>query len=164
MSKTIEAVKPTAKQGNATKSTKVQAIASYLQQGKKGANVVSPNLPANVTGKQVERVKRQLSALTSAKIEANKDHKAHIYGFKFNLDSFKTRGTKYLAEFNAKHNLKVQMANVMTLTPQMLAPFMSDKQKEQKANNGNKWSFWDIETLVAKYFAPVKVAKVKKAK
>jgi hypothetical protein len=143
-------------------NSKKVAITSFLTS--KGAGLQVTNLPENVTGAQVEKVKRQLSALVSAKIEANNSHKAHVYGFKFNLDSFKTRGTKYLSEFNSKHGLKVTMSQVMGLSPELLSPFMTDKQKEVKAKNGNRWSFWDIETLVAKYFAPIKVAKVKKAK
>lgn len=122
------------------------------------------NVPENATGAQIEKAKRKLSSLMSAKIEANKEHKAEIYGFNFNLNSFKTKGTKYLAEFNAKHNLSIKMAKVMELKAENLTPFMTERQKEQKANNGNKWSFWDIETLVAKYFAPQKVQKIKAKK
>lgn len=165
MSKTIEAIKPFAKKGNATKvNNKKQVITKYLQSDLKGIVVNASNLPENVTGSQIEKAKRQMSTLMVAKIEANKLHKSEIFGFNFNLNSFKTKGTKYLAEFNIKHGTKVTMAKVMELTPLMLTPLMSQRQREQKANNGNKWSFWDIETLVAKYFAPTKVVKVKEAK
>ena len=140
-----------------------KAITSYLETPIKGAVVVS-NLPSNVTGAQVEKVKKQLGALISAKIEANNSHKAHIFGFKFNLDSFKTRGAKYLSEFNSKNGLSVSMAKVMELTSQNLCDIMSEKEKERQSKNGNVWKFWQIETLVARYFTPVKVAKVKKAK
>ena len=161
---TNQAVKPTAKKGNVTKVNNQKAIESYLTNGKKGIEVKASNLPANVTGAQIEKAKRKLSSLMDAKIQANKAHKSEIFGFNFNLNSFKTKGVKYLAEFNVKHGTKVTMAKVMELTPLMLTPLMSQRQRDIKANNGNKWSFWDIETLVAKYFAPVKEAKVKKAK
>jgi hypothetical protein len=164
MSKTIQAVKPSVKNGNATKVNNQKSIEAYLTNGKKGIKVKSSNLPENVTGAKIEKVKRQISTLMVAKIEANKLHKSEIFGFNFNLNSFKTKGTKYLAEFNLKNGTKVTMAKVITLTPTNLTPLMSEKQREQKANNGNKWTFWDIETLVAKYFSPTKVVKVKKAK
>ena len=161
---TNQAVKPTAKKGNSTKVNNQKSIASYLTIGKKGIEISVPNLPENVNGAQIEKVKRKMSNLVVAKIEANKLHKSEIFGFNFNLNSFKTKGTKYLAEFNTKHGTKVTMSKVMELKPIDLSPLMSEKQREQKANNGNKWSFWDIETLVAKYFAPIKEAKVKKVK
>jgi hypothetical protein len=162
MSKTIQAVKPSVKNGNATVVNNQKSIEAYLTSGKKGIEVKSSNLPENVIGSQIEKAKRKMSNLVVEKIEANKLHKNEIYGFNFNLNSFKTKGTKYLAEFNLKNGTKVTMAKVMQLKATDLSPLMSEKQREQKANNGNKWSFWDIETLVARYFMPVKVAKVKK--
>jgi hypothetical protein len=163
MSKTIEAVAPSVKNGNAKKSRK-KAIQSYLSTDLKGTNVLNANLPENVKGAQIEKVKRQLSALQSAKIEANNSHKAHIFEFTFNLNSFKVRGAKYLSEFNAKNGTKVTMKQVTELTAPMLCAHMTDKDKERQKLNGNKWQFWMLENLIAKHFAPTKVAKVKKPK
>jgi len=149
------------------KASKKDSTINYLKSSKNGkvtmetsANNVS-NIQENVKGAYIEKVKRELSALQGAKIEANNEHKKFIFSFNFNLESFKTRGQKYLNEFNTKHSLNVTMAQVQKLTASDLCKFMSAKDIERQKNNGNKWSFWMVETLVAKNFAPIKVKKVK---
>ena len=149
------------------KANKKDSTISYLKSSKVGKPTIETsvnnvsNIQENVKGAYIEKVKRELSALQGAKIEANNEHKKFIFSFNFNLESFKTRGQKYLNEFNTKHSLKVTMAQVQKLTASDLCKFMSAKDTERQKNNGNKWSFWMVETLVAKNFAPIKVKKVK---
>ena len=102
-----------------------------------------------------------LPKILEAKYKGNKKHKAMIGGFNFLLNSIKVNAVDYVNELHSKYEfIIVSMADVQKLKPTDLTPFMSDKEKERQANNGNLWSFYQIETLLSRYYA----AKNKAAK
>jgi hypothetical protein len=140
--------KATKKAVNNTAKKMSQNLSNIFANTPKGMAV---NVGSNVKGKDIEKAKRELSALQISKISANKLHKSFIGGFRFILDSFKDRGTTYLKELNAKHELSATMEQIMTLKPSDLCALMTEKEKERQAKNGNLWSFWQVETLIARY-------------
>lgn len=130
------------------KATKKATLKTIIANTDKGMAI---KVASNVKGKDIEKAKRELSALQISKISANKLHKVYVGGFRFILDSFKDRGTTYLKELNAKHELSASMEQVMNLKPSDLCALMTEKEKERQAKNGNLWSFWQVETLIARY-------------
>lgn len=130
------------------KAAKLETLKTTLVNTKKGMSV---NVASNVKGKDIEKAKRQLSALQVSKISANKLHKNYVGGFKFILDSFKERASVFLKELNAKNETSFSMSQLMQLTPQSLCSLMTEKEKERQAKNGNLWSFWQVETLISRY-------------
>jgi hypothetical protein len=130
------------------KTTKKAVLKTTITNTAKG---MALNVQANVKGADIEKAKRELSALQLSKITANKLHKSYVGGFKFILDSFKDRGATYLKELNAKHELTATMEQITALKPTDLCALMSTKESERQAKNGNLWSFWQVETLIARY-------------
>lgn len=130
------------------KASKMETLKTTLINTKKGMAV---SVSSNVKGKDIEKVKRQLSSLQVSKITANKVHKNYIGGFNFILTSFKERANIFLNELNQKNETSFTMAQLMELKPQNLCSLMTEKEKERQAKNGNLWSFWQVETLISRY-------------
>jgi hypothetical protein len=130
------------------KATKKATLKTVIANTEKGMAI---KVAGNVKGKDIEKAKRELSALQISKISANKLHKSFVGGFRFILDSFKDRGATYLKELNAKHELSAKMEQIMALKPSDLCALMTEKEKERQTKNGNLWSFWQVETLIARY-------------
>lgn len=95
-----------------------------------------------------------MPSILKAKYEANKKHKAMIGGFNFLLNSIKVNAVDYVNELHTKYDfIIVSMADIQKLKPTDLTPFMSDKEKERQSVNGNLWTFYQIETLLSRYYA-----------
>lgn len=130
------------------KATKLATLKTTLINTEKGMEV---KVQSNVKGKDIEKAKRQLSSLQVSKISANKVHKTYVGGFNFILNSFKDRANIYLKELNDKNETKFTMSQIMALKPQDLCNLMTDKEKERQVKTNNLWSFWQVETLIARY-------------
>ena len=137
----------------AKKTTKKETLKTIIANTEKGMAI---NVSSNVNGKDIAKAKRELSTLQVAKISANKLHKSYVGGFRFILDSFKDRGTTYLKELNSKHELTATMEQITALKPIDLCKLMTEKETERQAKNGNLWSFWQVETLIARYLKSIK--------
>lgn len=135
------------------KATKKAVLKTIISNTAKGMAI---NIASNVKGEDIKKAKRELSALQVSKISANKLHKSFVGGFRFILDSFKDRGATYLKELNAKHELSATMEQVIALKPSDLCALMTEKEKARQEKSGNLWSFWQVETLIARYLKATK--------
>lgn len=133
------------------KVSKIETLKTKLVNAKNSMAIEVIEVASNVKGKDIEKAKRQLSALQVSKISANKVHKTYVGGFNFILNSFKDRASIYLKELNDKNETKFTMSQLMELKPKDLCSLMTDKEKERQAKNGNLWSFWQVETLISRY-------------
>ena len=103
----------------------------------------------------------------AAKIQLNVNYKKEIGGFNYILGMVKKYGADYLALLNAKHLTNFSMDDIQNLKAAELSPFMSDKERI-RANATNRFTMWQISTLINRYLlankpviaAPVKAAKV----
>lgn len=130
------------------KATKLATLKTTLINTQKGMEV---KVQSNVKGKDIEKAKRELSALQVSKISANNLHKNYVGGFNFILNSFKDRAQSYLKELNAKYELNATMEQLGNLKASELCALMTEKEKERQTKKANLWSFWQVETLIARY-------------
>lgn len=118
---------------------------------KKTAKVTLVEKPVSTTKEKKPYV---MPTILKAKYEANKKHKAYIGGFNFILASIKVNAVEYVHELHDKFQfIIVSMADIQKLKPSDLTPFMSDKEKERQSLNGNLWSFYQVETLLSRYYS-----------
>jgi hypothetical protein len=136
-------------QKTASKNAKIETLKTAIVNTKKGMAVA---VQSNVKGTDIVKAKKQLSALQVAKIGANNLHKNYVGGFNFILQSFKDRGQIFLNLLNEKHSLSITMEQVSQLKAADLCKLMTDKETARQAKNGNLWGFWQVETLIARYF------------
>jgi len=136
-------------QKTASKNAKIETLKTAIVNTKKGMAVA---VQSNVKGADIVKAKKQLSALQVAKIGANNLHKNYVGGFNFILQSFKDRGQIFLNLLNEKHSLSITMEQVSQLKAADLCKLMTDKETARQAKNGNLWGFWQVETLIARYF------------
>ena len=103
-----------------------------------------------------EKVKKPyvMPTIVKTKIDANSKHKKMIGGFNFILSSIKANAIDYIGELHNKYeNIIVSINDIQKLSPKDLAPFMSPKDIERQKNNGNLWGFWQVLTLVNRFYA-----------
>jgi hypothetical protein len=48
------------------------------------------------------------------------------------------------------------MEQVMNLKPSDLCALMTEKEKARQEKSGNLWTFWQVETLIARYLKATK--------
>lgn len=137
----------------AVKATKKATLKTSIVKAKNG---MALEVQGNVKGADIVKAKRELSELQVSKISSNKVHKNYIGGFRFILDSFKERANTYLKHLNEKNDTKVSMEQILALKPVDLCKLMTAKESERQAKNGNLWSFWQVENLVARYLKATK--------
>ena len=133
---------------NAPKSAKKAALKTIISNTAKG---MALNVQSNIKGADIVKAKRELSALQVSKISANNLHKNFVGGFNFILNSFKDRAQSYLKELNAKYELNATMEQLGNLKASELCALMTEKEKERQTKKANLWSFWQVETLIARY-------------
>jgi hypothetical protein len=109
------------------------------------------SVASNVKGADIIKAKKQ-SELMLAKYEANNSHKAKISTLSFILSSVKDNAVKYVDLLNVKYECKVTMEQLTSIKPSQFVTLMSDKEKERQANNGNKWGFYLVLTLISRYY------------
>jgi hypothetical protein len=135
-------------QKTASKNAKIETLKTAIVNTKKGMAVA---VQSNVKGKDIEKAKKQLSALQVAKIGGNNLHKNYVGGFNFILQSFKDRGQIFLNLLNEKNGLSITMQQISQLKAADLCKLMTDKEKARQVKNGNLWNFWQVETLISRY-------------
>jgi hypothetical protein len=125
-------------------SKKIEAIKSEILVNKVTSKVISKplkvetknnvtHLAENVTGKQ----------LRNEMIKANRLNKEELQSLSFQLKQFNKHGEEMLKLFRG-----VSMEDI---TPKNILPFLTEKEKERQAKNGNKFSFYLVENLVNRY-------------
>ena len=99
---------------------------------------------------------KQLSKLITTKIESNNKNKAELGTLSFNLAQFKKHASNFVTELNKKNDTKVTIEEIVNIKPSQFVSFLTDKEKERLAKNGNLFTFWLIESLVSRYFNSLK--------
>lgn len=121
--------------------------------------VATKPMPVNLVpnkAKQKAKVQKPyvMPNIVKSKIEANLNHKKMIGGFNFILSSIKSNAKDYIKELHDKYeNIIVSVEDIEKLQAKDLSIFLTDKDKERQKNNGNLWGFWQVLTLVNRYYA-----------
>ena len=118
--------------------TKVNANTKTAKNAASVTTAKTVVIAENVSGKK-------LSKLVAAKIEGNKSHKTELGTLSFNLSQLKKHAEKYVKETG------LTLTEIETLKPSQFVAFLTDKEKERLAKNGNLFTFWLLLSLVGRY-------------
>lgn len=154
MSKTIQAVKPSAKKGSAVNS--MSNNLGNLFTGKKGIVIEAKKakvIAENVTGEKMKKAK-QLSEALIEKMAINLAEKTKRRSLTYNLNALKGSAEKYVSLLGTKYDTQISVDELMATlkTPKTFLAYLSEKQKAQFEAKKLGFSYWLILGLVSKHF------------